>query len=104
MVRMDSAMAIQVKGRGVVVAGGEVVLDRSDEVGRGWQVTKSSCRMSWRAVPGLLAFFTLACAVKPANANKASKPTSRPAKQWGEEVESGGRGEVRAGGPGRRGG
>ena len=83
-----------------------MVLDRGDEVGRGWQVTKSSCRMSWRAVPGLLAFFTLACAVKPANANKASKPTSRPAKQWGGEVgnagESGGRGEVRAGGPGRR--
>ena len=85
-----------------------MVLDRGDEVGRGWQVTKSSCRMSWRAVPGLLAFFTLACAVKPANVNKASKPTSRPAKRWGGEVENAGesggtgRGQSRwAGPPGR---
>lgn len=69
------------QGPGAVVAGGEVVLDRGDEVGRGWQITKSSCRMSWRAVPGLLAFFTFACAVKPANVNKPSKTGLEPAKQ-----------------------
>ena len=78
-----------------------MVLDRGDEVGRGWQVTKSSCRMSWRAVPGLLAFFTLACAVKPANANKASKTVGKGGGErrgeWGT-----GRGQSRwAGPPGR---
>ena len=51
--------------------------------GVSWTVVNSQVTLSPRfagLLSGLLALFTFACAVRPADANKASKPTITPAK------------------------
>jgi len=45
------------------------------------EITLVNNAFSWTRSSGLLALFTLACAVRPANVNKASKTGLEPAKQ-----------------------
>ena len=45
------------------------------------EITLVNNAFSWTRSSGLLALFTLACAVRPANVNKPSKPGLRPAKR-----------------------